>query len=218
MYFSKARLNAGAEQSVVNMLRDGYRLHQALWRLFSDADRRDFLFRQIEEESPPTFYVVSQQRPEDDGGRWVIQSKRYEPKLAEGECLAFSLVANPVVARRDADTGRSARHDVVKDQQRRDPGVSPGELQLKAGRSWLDARAPKHGFRVIDVGVDSYRQHRMKSKAKLIQFSSLRFDGILEVVDPQALLATLASGIGPAKAFGCGLLLVRRVAKSSMGH
>ena len=34
---------------------------------------------------------------------------------------------------------------------------------------------------------------------------------VLTVSDPLAFAVALAGGIGPAKAFGCGLLLVRRV-------
>jgi CRISPR system Cascade subunit CasE len=34
----------------------------------------------------------------------------------------------------------------------------------------------------------------------------VRFEGILSVDDPQRLLELVRHGIGPAKAFGCGLL------------
>jgi CRISPR system Cascade subunit CasE len=37
------------------------------------------------------------------------------------------------------------------------------------------------------------------------------FEGVLRVDDPECLTNLLENGIGPAKAFGCGLLLVRRL-------
>ena len=37
------------------------------------------------------------------------------------------------------------------------------------------------------------------------------FEGVLHVKAPDVLLQLLENGLGPAKAFGCGLLLVRRV-------
>ena len=37
------------------------------------------------------------------------------------------------------------------------------------------------------------------------------FEGILRVDDPDALVKVLEDGIGPAKGFGCGLMLVRRI-------
>jgi CRISPR system Cascade subunit CasE len=33
---------------------------------------------------------------------------------------------------------------------------------------------------------------------------------VLQVTDPAAFLAKVASGFGPQKAFGCGLMLLRR--------
>jgi CRISPR system Cascade subunit CasE len=41
--------------------------------------------------------------------------------------------------------------------------------------------------------------------------STLEFNGVLRVVNVEQFLETLHRGIGPAKAFGCGLLPVRRV-------
>jgi CRISPR system Cascade subunit CasE len=38
------------------------------------------------------------------------------------------------------------------------------------------------------------------------------FDWILSVTDKGRFLNALYCGIGPAKAFGCGLMLIRRVA------
>ncbi|MEN6373449.1 MAG: type I-E CRISPR-associated protein Cas6/Cse3/CasE [Smithella sp.] len=40
---------------------------------------------------------------------------------------------------------------------------------------------------------------------------TVRFDGLLRITDPDAFRETLIRGIGPAKAFGCGLMLVKRV-------
>jgi CRISPR system Cascade subunit CasE len=37
------------------------------------------------------------------------------------------------------------------------------------------------------------------------------FEGTLRVSSPERLAHLLENGIGPAKAFGCGLLLVRRL-------
>jgi CRISPR system Cascade subunit CasE len=40
---------------------------------------------------------------------------------------------------------------------------------------------------------------------------TVRYDGLLRITDPDAFRETLIRGIGPAKAFGCGLMLVKRV-------
>ena len=43
-----------------------------------------------------------------------------------------------------------------------------------------------------------------------MSFSTLDFDGILTVNDPAAFLLALSRGFGAAKAYGCGLMLIRR--------
>ncbi len=40
---------------------------------------------------------------------------------------------------------------------------------------------------------------------------SISDEGVLQVLDPTLMLSLLENGIGPAKAFGCGMMLVRRV-------
>jgi CRISPR system Cascade subunit CasE len=57
--------------------------------------------------------------------------------------------------------------------------------------------------------AEGYEQHRGKSGG--LRFSTVDFSGTLEVHDPQALQRALFSGIGHAKAFGCGLLLIRPI-------
>ncbi|MBE0437199.1 MAG: type I-E CRISPR-associated protein Cas6/Cse3/CasE, partial [Methylomicrobium sp.] len=62
------------------------------------------------------------------------------------------------------------------------------------------------------IRVDGYRQHRfLKRKGnKQVSLSTLEFNGLLTVTDPNLFIKTLYTGIGPAKGFGCGLMLVRR--------
>jgi CRISPR system Cascade subunit CasE len=101
----------------------------------------------------------------------------------------------------------------------------------EAGLAWLRAQGERNGFRVAEVDrevvggdglierakepavrVEGYRQHRILRKGeRAITFSTLDFEGVLEVADPAALLARIAQGLGPQKAFGCGLVLLRRI-------
>ena len=41
-------------------------------------------------------------------------------------------------------------------------------------------------------------------------YSTLDFEGVLTVSDPDTLLPAIARGFGAAKAYGCGLMLIRR--------
>jgi len=88
------------------------------------------------------------------------------------------------------------------------------DLIQKEGFSWLAVRAEKHGFSIkeTEVRVDGYQQHRFhKSRqAKAVSISSLEFSGVLTVTDPEVFIKTLYHGIGPAKGFGFGMIMVKR--------
>ena len=198
---------------------DGYRLHQMLWRLFPHREARDFLYRQVLDQSWPTFYVISDSPPVDGDGLWRLQVKDYHPELEVGERLAFSLCANPVVSRRREMNGRKQviRHDVIMDAKHRcrsqgEDVADHARLVQEVGASWLAARGENRGFRLEGVRVDGYRQHRFFKGRGVspIRFSTVEFNGVLTVMDPDAFRETLLHGLGPAKGFGCGLMLVRR--------
>ena len=58
--------------------------------------------------------------------------------------------------------------------------------------------------------VSAYSQERTAVKG--IRYSTVDFQGLLQITDPQRFKAMLFKGLGPSKAFGCGLMLVRRAA------
>lgn len=63
-----------------------------------------------------------------------------------------------------------------------------------------------------DVAIDGYQQHRVSRKgpAAAMSFSTLDFDGMLVVREPAAFLSAVVRGFGASKAYGCGLMLIRR--------
>lgn len=199
---------------------DGYRIHQFLWELFTTADgsRRPFLYR---EENPKfgglSFLALSEVLPENNSRKkdlWNIQTKEYSPKIRQGQQLSFTLRANPVVTRKRED-GRRQRHDVVMDarlERKSGQKLPVQEVLQPAGEQWLSSRAAKYGFSLYPeaLQIHSYRQHRLPKKGKKpVRISTLDYDGILEVINPELFMQTLVRGLGPAKGFGCGLLLVR---------
>ncbi len=202
-------------------VQDAYHAHSLIWDLFSDGpDReRDFLFRQEAHQGLPAFLTVSERPPSSRNGTWTVESKPYAPVLREGVRLGFALRANPVRTVQDA-AGRHHRHDVVMDAKRRFSEAAPGqprppqpEFVREAGLAWLAGRAEKNGFTFApgEVTVDGYAQLRLNKERGTapIRLSTIEFGGLLTVTDPERFQAALASGIGPAKGFGCGLLLVR---------
>jgi len=80
-------------------------------------------------------------------------------------------------------------------------------------QSWLTSRAESGGFESESLLVDGYRVHEFKKSAdaKPIRHATCDLEGILKVADPHQFLDLVYRGLGPSKAFGCGLFLLRRV-------
>ena len=192
--------------------------HHLVWSLFADAPerKRDFLWRETDSGE---FLILSERHPEDRHGLFEIdEPKPFTPVLEPGDRLSFSLRANPVVRRRDPARRRSVKHDVVMDGLQ---SIAEGEraqrrlaVMRERGLNWLDQQGAKAGFTIRSryVAVDGYDQHRIsrKGSAPSMSYSTLDFKGILSVTDPAILLPAIARGFGGAKAYGCGLMLIRR--------
>ena len=85
-------------------------------------------------------------------------------------------------------------------------------ITSEAGAKWLADQGGKSGFKLTrDPLVDGYAQVRVeRRKGRPAGYSVLNLSGELELTDPGAFLSRLPKGFGSAKAFGNGLMLIRR--------
>lgn len=77
--------------------------------------------------------------------------------------------------------------------------------------AWLERNANGSGFRVKNVRYTGLSVQTGAHANKSVILTGTRFDGLLEVVDSDLFRNALRAGIGPAKAFGYGLLSIRRL-------
>lgn len=241
MYFSvitpEERL---LRQAAHELAQSSYAEHQWMWKFFpSSADQtRDFIFRRHEVAQGPRFYVVSQRPPVAFSDAWQVQSRVYDPQLQDGQRLSFQLHANPVITRKNG-AGKPQRHDVVMQAKKQllaehglrkeakwadwnDESNKPllYELVQRHCAEWLDRVAKKNGFEITltdgdepqrKLQIDAYEQSKAGKRDHNIRFSAVDFAGELLVTNADLFRLALCNGIGHAKAFGCGLLLVRRL-------
>lgn len=238
LYLSRLRLSrkpsARALDAILNPAEPGLRLdahHRLLWAAFADGPdrRRDFLWR---EERAGEFLTLSARPPTPGDLFEGAEVKGFAPRLGPGDRLAFALRANATRTRKTGKVTASGREhkvhiDLVMDRLHPIPcQTALGEglvserpaLRMKlAGETaaaWMARQGETAGFRPIGIEVGDYSVavlpgHRGK-RAGQPQFGVLDMTGTLEVTDPAAFLARLARGFGRAKAFGCGLMLIRR--------
>lgn len=180
---------------------------RVLWRL-DQARERFFLY--VVSPSEPDFAHLAEQAgwPSTERG----SSKPYDDfldRLRAGQQWAFRLAANPTRYVPAKEGGRAKRlaHVTVAQQEQ-----------------WLLERAERNGFRVTssrapgvdgEVSVPELAVTRRATRAfarngavDQVTLGTAQFDGRLEVADPDLLRRALVTGIGPAKAYGCGLLTV----------
>jgi len=230
MYFSLMTPDPNrAREAIHERLHGPYADHQWLWRWFpaEHGTPRDFLFRRHEHEGQARYYVVSHRPPAEQGGSWQVQTRDYAPQLQAGERLSFELRANPTV--RHGHDGKSKRHDVVMNAKKKllaerglarwqdwegsDRPAAQDVIQ-SACTKWLTRRGERLGFSIdaerVQVQAYDTHQERQTQKDRDLQFTTVDFSGELTVTDAVSFQSALMDGIGSAKAFGCGLLLVRR--------
>jgi len=222
MVLTRARLRRDAQVAAIAPLlmpeNDDARAlaaHRLIWSLMPpDAGAtRDFLWR---EEAPGRFLVLAARPPEPSVLFDVDPPKPFQPELEPGDRLAFLLRANPTMTLFQRGT-RGKRVDVVMHALHAVPqaeraAARPGIVR-SAGAAWLDRMATQHGFKLVaeGLGVDGYETRRIARTGKPpAAFATLDFQGEIIVTDPAMFVPALCSGFGRARAFGCGLMLIRR--------
>lgn len=186
--------------------------HRLIWAAFADHPerQRDFLWR---EESRGVFLTLSSRPPLAIDLFEPPETKPFAPQLAQGDRLAFRLRANATRSRK-----ASGRVDVVMDALHALPqedraGARAGVAQ-REGSIWLERQGAGAGFQLLDCAVETYSTETLPEyggpRKGAPRFGILDTTGHLEITEPERFLDRLAQGFGRAKAFGCGLMLIRR--------
>lgn len=101
--------------------------------------------------------------------------------------------------------------------------IQPENMQLHleaVGKEWIFERAQKWGLKLYEGSLmqNARVQHRIWNKGRSIQFSSVDYSGVAQVLDAQKIQKILLEGVGRSKSFGCGLLLVKPFLALFYGH
>jgi len=229
MYLSRIQLNP-RRRDARWLLASPQRVHAAVLSAFPEPptgarDGRPRVLWRLDVDDAGTFlYVVSPDQPDfahlAEQAGWPTTERgvtkpygAFLDRLAVGQVWAFRLTANPTRYRAPREGERMKRYAHVTVRQQED---------------WLLEKADRCGFRVTstthpspegdglvhvpEVAVTARAAHTFdrKGASKPVTIGTARFDGRLEVIDPEALRRALVTGIGPAKAYGCGLLTLAK--------
>lgn len=196
-----SRIVVDRQTAAQHRFMDSYAWHQALWKAFPVATERAFLFRVEERPTGFLLYLLSENAPEElDWGHW--DSKEIAPAFLEHAHYRFQLCANPT--RRYVNDGQGKRFEKSK----RFVVADPEKL-----KEWMQAKAGKGGF-ALDTNqlqVSPPMNQPFYKNQKRGNHKRVDFEGILSVTDREQFKQTFNQGIGTAKAFGFGLLVLQPI-------
>lgn len=181
----------------------------------------------LTESKPDWTHIVEQAGwPNADGDHCMIRD--YTPvftHLAIGREFAFRLTAHPI------QNATSPVKPTATQQRLRDTGPRRGfrisHRTTGHQLNWLLSRTAKWGFHIPSGRIDTpapgfddqappapdvritareQRRFRKNNHAPSVVITAVTFEGRLAVTDPALLRHALLAGVGPSKAYGCGLL------------
>ena len=165
-------------------------------------------------------YYLLGPKPLEDSPFFTIETKPFEPALSPGNKLAFDLRLNATVDRKVGEDGRGkavrqrcdVAMDLLKAEAKPDRAGSRMQLAEKAAYDWLKTRAAEHGFHLDKLRLEGYRAERFARRGgKFGTLGIFDLKGALTITEPNSFLARLRQGFGRGKAFGCGLMLIKRI-------
>jgi CRISPR system Cascade subunit CasE len=230
VFLSKLVLNPRDRQARCDLAQP-YEMHRTLWRAFPERDPGRILFRVDPDRSggKPIVLVQSDLRPQwvalDGTGSHYLLARpdlmEFVLSLARGQRLRFRLRANPT-----KKVGSLSKTERLAGTSEHDGNKKNGQrlalLREEEQVAWLLHKAEEGGFRIPGEWMEEQDGRKVPNfRVEVIpegwvrcgkdghtdgRFFAVRFEGHLEVTDPEQLRRTLADGIGPAKGFGFGLL------------
>lgn len=191
-------------------LRDSYDWHRAVWKAFPgrDGERRDFLTRLDQRREGFRLLIVSPLQPvrpdwcPADAESW--KTKPIPETYFTRRRYAFQLCGNPT-----KKVSKERSDGSLTKNGRRVPLGKREELV-----EWIKRKGDQGGFAVDEAALRTFPRGReyFEKKGQAGLHSAVEFEGALTVTDPAKFHETFAFGIGSAKAFGFGLLVIAPVA------
>jgi len=196
---------------------------RVLWRLEDGTPHRAELL--VLTESTPSWEHLIEQAGWIHADEPQALVRDYQPlldRLETGREFRFRLRANPVSATHTPSNPSVAQKERLAGPRPR--GVRVPHRTAAHQLTWLTDRIERWGFRLLttpdgDPALRLTARERLTfhkkaeatpgeadARARRVVLSTATYDGAVEVIDPAQALHTLTQGVGPGKAYGCGLL------------
>lgn len=208
IYLSQLILNP-ASRMVQNECQTPYEMHRTLMRGFVGKREEAHVLHRLDiNPYSGVMALLVQSTVEPDWqplihvgqGDYLLappQWKVVELDLPRGRTLSFRLTANPTIKKVRRNDQGEHRHS------NRVPLVREDEQA-----HWLTTKAAQHGFCLLHLDISQPQKQTgwQKDNNRPITLYTVQYNGHLQITDADKFTTAVQTGIGPARAFGCGLL------------
>lgn len=209
--------------------------HHLIWSLFGDrGGARHFLYRMDGPSASRPVTVLSPEPPRDPFGLWEVETKRFAllENLRDGDAVEWLLRVNATRKHEVVEGGkaRTKRRCLVSNARRAGDARDDLAIAAEAVPAWLaprllagglgpttpvEAQGPEADAAALarDMAVTAFTRARFgrgPGERDEVTVSATDLRGRAVVRSADALRAALPVGFGAARAYGCGLMLLRR--------
>lgn len=204
MYLAKIEMSL-SEPAVRAALRDAQKMHRLVAGLYQlPRQEAELVYRVRTQGYTVALYLYAAQpinldrllpgirlTGERDVSDWLAS-------IREGQLWRFDLLTMPFKKVSDGE-GSNSRRRVLRTQEER--------------LAWLARKAVQNGFVILDVqetpGEKESAVHTAEKGGRLF-LDAYQYSGTLRILDAERFRQAVRQGVGPGKAYGLGMLLLKR--------
>ena len=167
--------------------KNNYDWHRFLWKSFPNENERNFLFRTDETRDKIMIFMFSKTEPvKQDIGDW--ETRQFPSSFFDQNRYQFKIKVNPTYQK------NGKRHSFKNEEEI---------------NNWITKKATKSGFEIQNLSVKQIIEETFYKKNHKGKHLQADLEGILQVTNKEKFKQTIKEGLGPAKAFGHGLLMLK---------
>ena len=200
MYLIKVEMD---RRDARGLLADCQQMHRFVTGFFgTDRQSSQILYRTNMVRSRLAIYIYAQNPAEHIPENCEVQQRdvtSWLDSMGMGQIWNFDLIASP--SKKVAAEGQ-------KNSQRRILR-EPGDRQ-----AWLERKAEQNGFVILDAQEQEQIHVSGKHGAGqggVMHHDAYHYQGVLQITDAEAFRKALQQGIGSGKAYGFGMMMVKRL-------
>lgn len=200
MYLIKVELD---RREARGLLADCQQMHRFITGFFStDRQSGQLLYRTNLVQNKLCIYLYAQDPAEHIPNNCRLQQRdiaSWLDSMETGQLWCFDLIAAPT--KKVASEGKkNSQRRILRQHQER--------------KEWLERKASQNGFLILQIQeqgqVHVSGKHRA-DKGGVMYHDAYHYQGVLQITDPEAFRRAMHTGIGSGKAYGFGMMMVKRL-------